>query len=555
MKLIRQTVYFNLFFIPLYFISVYSYANEAIDKCYNLKDGDNIPFCRQALKENQNSLKLTIVLAKSLEGIHSYQKAKDIYENGLKVFPENKYLKKRLSIASSFLDETEWQKQRQALQQEKDIVNKKKAKVKVNILKCKKFSGLKALKACDDALAVLGNNPELLLSKAKLQFSLKQYHQSLKNYQSVLAIIPSQDEAIKKVDEINQLLANFSKKTIAQNRKQTIIATTTASASASAPLPNTTPALKSKPKAPAAAKVILPEITFQELVDESASQTRVALVIGNADYQNAPLRNPVNDAKDMSKALKQYGFNVTSLINADLRKMNKEISQFGKKLKGDNTVGLFYYAGHGLQIQGKNYLVPIGANIEGEADIAYEAVDAGRILSQMEFADNGLNMVILDACRNNPFARSWRSTTKGLAKMEAPAGSLMLYATSPGNVAADGKGNNGLFTENLLKNMSKNGLKIEDIFKQTAISVSKTTKKMQIPYIEGVILGDFYFKSITKDSMQKLAKNDQSLKVERDFWQTVISAPSEEMYQAYLDQYPNGYFARLAKIKLKAVRK
>ncbi len=158
----------------------------------------------------------------------------------------------------------------------------------------------------------------------------------------------------------------------------------------------------------------------------SQSERRIALVIGNGNYKHAPLKNPVNDAKDIGDALTNLGFTVILKTNVNQRTTEETIREFGKKLRSDG-VGLFYFAGHGLQVEGRNYLLPIGADIESEADIKYEAVDAGRVLSQMEEAENGLNIVILDACRDNPFARSFRSSERGLAKMDAPERSILAY--------------------------------------------------------------------------------------------------------------------------------
>jgi formylglycine-generating enzyme required for sulfatase activity len=223
-----------------------------------------------------------------------------------------------------------------------------------------------------------------------------------------------------------------------------------------------------------------------------AATKRFALVIGNSSYQDAPLKNPTNDANDMATKLRQMGFEVEKLIDADDRSMKRAITRLGEKLYQPNSVGLFYFAGHGVQFKGANYLIPIGANIESEADVKFEAVDARRVLNNMALFDNHLNLIILDACRNNPYANNFRSAARGLAKMDAPTGSLILYATSPGEVAADGKGRNGLFTEKLMQAMNNKELKIEDVFKQTAIAVSRETSRKQIPYFEGVILGNFY---------------------------------------------------------------
>ena len=169
------------------------------------------------------------------------------------------------------------------------------------------------------------------------------------------------------------------------------------------------------------------------------SAQRIALVIGNANYKDAPLTNPVNDARAISKALSDSGFTVILRENADQRVILGALREFGDKLRAGGT-GLFYYAGHGMQIKGRNYLIPVGASIEREDEVAYSAVDAQAVLDKMEAAGNGANIMILDACRNNPFTRSTRSGQAGLAQMDAPVGTLVAFATSPGAVASDGAG-------------------------------------------------------------------------------------------------------------------
>ena len=171
---------------------------------------------------------------------------------------------------------------------------------------------------------------------------------------------------------------------------------------------------------------------------------RTALVIGNSAYPTAPLKNPVNDATDMAAALKRLGFDVTLLTDATMRQMEEAVRAFGLKLRGGG-IGLFYFAGHGVQVAGENYLVPVNAAIQSEGDVKYGSLNAGLVLAKMEDAGNGPNVVILDACRNNPFARSFRSAEAGLARMDAPTGSLIAYATAPGHVASDGEGRNGVW--------------------------------------------------------------------------------------------------------------
>src|SRR6185295_11482083 len=156
-------------------------------------------------------------------------------------------------------------------------------------------------------------------------------------------------------------------------------------------------------------------------------------------------------------------------------------------------VGLFYYAGHGMQVRGANYLIPVNADIEREDEVQFQAVDANAVLSKMDSAKNALNIMILDACRNNPFARSYRSGAKGLAQMDAPSGTLISFATAPGSVASDGTGKNGLYTEHFLKAMHSPGMPIEQVFKQVRIGVTRATKDQQIPWESSSLKGDFSF--------------------------------------------------------------
>ena len=224
----------------------------------------------------------------------------------------------------------------------------------------------------------------------------------------------------------------------------------------------------------------------------AAQERRIALVIGNGAYQSAPLRNPVNDASDIADSLERLGFSVSLKTDANQRKMKQAIRVFGKQLR-NGGVGLFYFAGHGIQVKGTNYLIPIGAEIESEGDVEFEAVDAGRVLAKMEDAGNNLNIIILDACRDNPFGRSFRSSGRGLAKMDAPTGSILAYATAPGSVASDGPGKNGLYTSARLKHMMSSGVKIEDVFKQVRIEVVNDSGKKQVPWESSSLTGDFYF--------------------------------------------------------------
>jgi TPR repeat protein len=224
-----------------------------------------------------------------------------------------------------------------------------------------------------------------------------------------------------------------------------------------------------------------------------SKERRFALIIGNQAYKDAPLRNTVNDARLMSARLKQLDFEVMVVTNADRRAMKRAIRDFTDKLKQEQGVGLFYFSGHGAQVRGVNYLLPLDAPIRQESDIPIEAVDAGEVLERMKEAGNGLNIVILDACRNNPFARSFRSAKQGLATMNAGKGAFIAYATAPGSVASDGSGSNGTYTEALAEALLEPGLKIEEVFKRTRARVIDETAGQQLPWDASVLVGDFYF--------------------------------------------------------------
>jgi len=234
-------------------------------------------------------------------------------------------------------------------------------------------------------------------------------------------------------------------------------------------------------------------------LDKTYSERRLALVIGNADYDNSsPLRNPINDAEAIAGALREVGFTVMKYLNADLKTMKKAMDEFGETLRNYN-VGLFYYAGHGMQVKGNNYLIPVDASLKVEQDVDYDCVDTGRLLGKMEAAGASTNIVILDACRDNPFARSWGGRgigqgEAGLAFMNAPSGSIVAYATSPGKTASDGTNKNGIYTEAILQYINVPSLPIEDFFKYVRIEVEKKSNRTQTPWESTSLKGNFYFR-------------------------------------------------------------
>ncbi len=282
-----------------------------------------------------------------------------------------------------------------------------------------------------------------------------------------------------------------------------------------------------------------------------AHANRYALVIGNSHYTGSAgvLKNPVNDAEDMAILLRKKQFTVTVLKDASKRQMKEGFDTFTRQLSQKDAVGLFFFAGHGIEVGGRNYLIPVNANIQGEADVEYEGIDAGRVIKGMEYAGNNLNMVILDACRNNPYARSFRSASRGLAKMSPSKGSLILYATSPGDVASDGSGRNGLFTQHLLEAIDTPNLTVEKVFKVTANKVYEETAKKQLPWQQGVMLGDFYFSGSTTVPDKPTNSSDGN-QAEIIYWTSIQNEQNIAYFKSYLQQYPEGIYASLAHLKI-----
>lgn len=283
-----------------------------------------------------------------------------------------------------------------------------------------------------------------------------------------------------------------------------------------------------------------------------AGERRLALVIGNAAYDRNPLENPINDARAIADALGKLGFKVRKLENASLRQMDEAVRDFGEDL-AKGGAGLFFYAGHGMQVKGSNYLIPIGELPKDEDDVPYKAFNADILLDRMETANNPINIVILDACRDNPFVkRKSRSTAGGLAQMNAGKGTLIAFATAPGKTASDGSGNNGLFTEHFLRTVKQPGLKVEDVFKRVRAGVEKESGGAQIPWENTSLTGDFYF--ITPEPGQQTAmQTTDEATIELEYWNSVKASNDPADLASYLKKYPKGRFADLADNRLRSL--
>jgi uncharacterized caspase-like protein len=227
------------------------------------------------------------------------------------------------------------------------------------------------------------------------------------------------------------------------------------------------------------------------------AETRIALVIGNGNYADNHLKlaNPTNDALAMQRTLQAAGFTVIVKLNAKRIDFYHLVQDFADRIGHDpETVGLFYYAGHGVQANGENYLIPVDADIKSDAELEAAAFPAGRILRAMKDAQNDMNIVILDACRDNPLPKTTRGIERGLARMDAPTGTFIAYAAGPGQSAHDGaEGANGVFTGELVKAMAMPGLPLEQMFKRVIAGVRADTHGEQQPWSEASLQGDFYF--------------------------------------------------------------
>jgi hypothetical protein len=280
----------------------------------------------------------------------------------------------------------------------------------------------------------------------------------------------------------------------------------------------------------------------------AAAETRVALVVGNSAYANADLKlaNPANDAAAMQRALHSAGFQTIVRLNAKRLDLYRAVEAFAAQLARDpHAVGLFYYAGHGVQADGTNYLIPVDADIQSVADLEANAFDVGRVLRAMQTAQNEMNIVILDACRNNPLPKT-RGIERGLGRMQAPSGTFIAYAAAPGQTAQDGVlGSNGVFTGELVKAMAEPGVPLEQVFKRVIAAVKTDTHGGQQPWSEASIQGDFYFHAAVSGAATSSARVDPK-QIELAYWESIKDSRNPADFQAYLNKYPHGDFARLA---------
>jgi uncharacterized caspase-like protein/peptidoglycan hydrolase-like protein with peptidoglycan-binding domain len=302
---------------------------------------------------------------------------------------------------------------------------------------------------------------------------------------------------------------------------------------------------------------------------------RVALVLGNGAYAHAPgLANPVRDARAMAAALERLGFEVELGVDLDLAGMRRAVQAYARGLQ-EAEVALFYYAGHGLQVNGQNYLLPVDAEVKSEVDLDFSAMPARLVLDQMERWP-AVKIVMLDACRDNPFetalsrsmgsTRAARALSRGLAPIEAAGGTLLAYATDPGDVAADGSGDNSPFTDALLKHVETPGVEIHTMLARVRADVFQATGHQQRPWTESSLIGEFYLAPAEEKppvTSAMLAPPETHAPppssefdpraIELAVWDAAQTGGTAEDYREYLRQYPDGIFAKLARNRLAAL--
>jgi|SRR5579872_1858187 len=289
-------------------------------------------------------------------------------------------------------------------------------------------------------------------------------------------------------------------------------------------------------------------------VPASGTGRRTALVIGNDAYPNNPLHNALNDARSMKAALEDAGFVVQMSLNATLQQIETEVDEFtGGVHPGD--IALFFYSGHGLQINDENYLVPTDFQARTAIDAKYKAYPAQRVQENLEAAGAGMQILILDACRNNPF-RTWRGTSTGLAAMQAGRGTYIAFATSPGKTADDNpNGKNGLFTGELISVLRESGLSIDQVFNSVRERVSSKSQGRQLPWSTSSVTGEFYFmERVEASGTSPGPHRDLAGEKELAFWNSIKDEDDAALLEEYLRRYPEGEFANIAKARINRLK-
>lgn len=281
----------------------------------------------------------------------------------------------------------------------------------------------------------------------------------------------------------------------------------------------------------------------------AAPEPRIALVIGNANYETNRLKNPRNDAVLIARTLAATGFDVLTVMDGDTAAMREAIADFGSRLQTPGAVALFYYAGHGVQVDTENYLIPLDATIASSDDVVRSAIPLHSIMRTMARSNTRLNIVILDACRDNPFiGNGWTATVTGLASVVAPAGTIVAYSTGPGEIADDGTGDNSPYTAALASEIMTPGASLEEVFRATRRHVLERTVTHQTPWEHSSLVSQFSF---IPAAPATASANDRDAQIaEMKAWDAIKDTHNPDIIKAHLEKYPNGLFAELAAVRL-----
>lgn len=282
----------------------------------------------------------------------------------------------------------------------------------------------------------------------------------------------------------------------------------------------------------------------------AAGGPRVALVVGNAAYAQAPLANPVRDARAMAGLLQDSGFEVIQRFDAPLQAMREAVAELRGRLAGRQGTGLLYFAGHGLQLNWRNHLVPVDARLESVADVPTQTMDVQTVIEAFQAAGNRMNIVVLDACRDNPFGAA--AGGRGLAPVDAPPGTFLAYATAPGHLAEDGslRDGHGLYTRFLLQELKRRDARIEDVFKRVRLQVRQASQGRQVPWESTSLEEDFVFSSGEKMQAPPARQRDAEFDAERADWDRIARSERAEDFYDFLQRHPNGRVAEQAQFRL-----
>ena len=298
-------------------------------------------------------------------------------------------------------------------------------------------------------------------------------------------------------------------------------------------------------------------LSLAVLAAAGAEAKRLALVIGNAAYRDVPLANPVNDAQDMAARLVALDFEVVLRTDATRADMGTAIAEFLRRLE-DGDEAVVFYAGHGVQVRGVNYLMPIDASPRDENDVELQAISLDTVLRGLGAVDPKVSLLMLDACRNNPFERRWRGSSRGLARVEAASGTLISYAAKPGTTAADGRSRNSPYTAAWLAELEKPGMSVEDILKRVHVAVRDETRGQQETWQEGQIVGRLVLNvNVTVAAPSPSSQGGDGFdprRIELTFWESAERQDTAAGYEAYLSQFPSGTFAPLARVRLNSLQ-